>query len=172
MTPQLLAMRKAEADTLRKYFNPGSTTTMYCDGNGPCDPLEAWTGLTEYIAERRGVVIIQVTPQVLPAPYRGERSKPRDIARKPPLIRVQVMRDNAVVPTIEDGRIYAVVNPGDYPTEQRELIYSWIGVFNPNDLVQGKALELIVYTGRNQVRLSVPASVLDGVRRDMASVLR
>ena len=47
MTPQILALRKAEADTLRKYFNPGSTSTMFCDGNGPCDPIEAWGGLND-----------------------------------------------------------------------------------------------------------------------------
>jgi hypothetical protein len=172
MTPQLLALRKSEADTLRKYFNPGSSTTTYCDGNGPCDPIEAMSGIGEYLNERRAVVMIQVTPALLPAPYRGEHNKP-NMARKPILTRVQLLRDGTPVTAIEEHRIYSVVNPGDYPADQQQMLYSGVSVFNPNDLVQGRALELNVLTvGGRGVRIPIPAAVLEGIRRDLASVLR
>ncbi len=174
MTPQLLALRKAEADTMRKYFNPGSPTQTYCDGNGPCDPLEAWGGLADYLGERRAVVVIQVAPALMPPPYRGEHNKP-NMARKPALLSVQLMRGGTAVTPIESHRILSVVNPADYPADQRELLYSGLVVFNPNDLLQdGGPLELRITTvgGRAPVRLPVPPAVVEGIRRDLASVIR
>lgn len=173
MTPQILAMRKSEADTLRKYFNPGLSTTMFCDGNGPCDPLEAWTTLADYLSERRAVVVIQVAPSRLPPPYRGEHNKP-DMNRRPVLTQVEVARGGTVVQPIESHRIFSVVNPAEYPENQRDALYSGLMVFNPNDLLQGGALEVRIRTlgGRDQIRMPIPASVIEGIRRDLASVLR
>ena len=116
-------MRKAEADTLRKYFNPGAATTTYCDGTGPCDPIEAWASIGDYLGERRAVVVIQVTPSVLPPPYRGEHNK-ADMNRKTALARVQVYRGNVEVLPIETTRIYSVINPGEYLQGQWEFLYS------------------------------------------------
>jgi serine/threonine-protein kinase len=173
MTPQILSLRKAEADTLRKYFNPGLSTTMYCDGSGPCDPLEAWTALSDYLAERRAVVVIQVAPRELPPPFRGEHRRP-DMNRRPALTQVQLFRGNAAIAPIEYHRIFSVINPNDYPEGQRESLYSGLYVFNPNDVLQGSGdLELRVFHGgREPLRLAVPSSVLDALRRDLASVLR
>lgn len=173
MTPQILALRKAEADTLRKYFNPGAATSMYCDGVGPCDPLEAWSNLGDYLGERRAVVVIQVAPTLLSPPYRGEHNKP-NMNRKPVLTRMQLVRGGAEVQPIEQHRILSVVNPADYPENQRDALYSGLAVYNPNDLLQGGALELRVFTlqGRDAVRLPIPASIVEGIRRDLASVIR
>jgi hypothetical protein len=173
MTPQILALRKAEADTLRKYFNPGSPTQTYCDGSGPCDPIEAWGGLTDYLNERRAVVVIQVAPSRLLPPYRGEHTR-ADMNRRPVLFRVELARAGTVVGPIETHRILSVVNPADYPEAQREALYSGLVVYNPNDLLQGGALELRVFTlqGRDAVRLPIPASVVEGIRRDLASAIR
>ena len=158
---------------MRKYFNPGSSTSTYCDGNGPCDPLEAWGGLNDYIQERRGVVVIQVAPRLLPPPYRGEHTKP-DMNRKPALLRVAVMRGNTEVTPIEAHRIISVINPGEYPENQKDLLYSGLAVYNPNELLQGGALEVRVYVlgGRDALRIPIPASVVDRIRSDLTSVIR
>ncbi len=173
MTPQLLALRKAEADTLRKYFNPGAATQMYCDGSGPCDPLEAWTALSDYLGERRAVVAIQVAPRLLAPPYRGEHRR-ADMNRKPVWTQVQLVRGNTAITPIESHRIFSVVNPADYPENQRESLYSGLLVLDPRDLLQPGALELRVFTasGREPVRLPVPPSVIEAVRRDLSSVVR
>jgi serine/threonine protein kinase len=174
MTPQILAMRNAEADTLRKYFNPGLSTTMFCDGTGPCDPLEAWTTLNDYIGERRAVVVIQIAPRQTPPPYRGEHNKP-DMNRRLPLVQFEVARGNTVIPPIESHRIFSVINPLEYPEGQRESLYSGLLVFNPNDLLNGTGnleIRVRVLNGRNQIRLPIPATVIEAVRRDLASVLR
>ncbi len=173
MTPQILAWRNAEADTLRKYFNPGSTTTTFCGGTGPCDPLEAWASLGDYLSERRAVVVIQVAPSVFPPPYRGEHAK-QDMNRRPALARVQLMRGNVEIQPIESSRIYSVINPSEYPQTQWEPLYSGVYVYNPNDLLQGGAMELQVFTvgGRDRIRLPIPASVIEGIRRDLAAALR
>ncbi len=173
MTPQILALRKAEADTLRKYFNPGSTSTSYCDGTGPCDPIEAWGGLADYLGERRAAVIIQVAPVRTPPPFRGEHAK-ADMNRRPALVRFEVMRGNTRVEPIEQHRIIAVINPADYPENQRELLWSGLAAYNPNDLLAGGNLEIRVYTvgGRDPQRFAVPASVVDAIRRDLAPVIR
>jgi hypothetical protein len=173
MTPQILALRKAEADTLRKYFNPGSTSTTYCDGTGPCDPLEAWTGLSDYLGERRAAVIIQVAPQKTPPPFRGEHAK-ADVNRKPVLVRFEVWRGNTKVEPIEQHRIISVINPADYPATQREQLWSGLAPYNPNDLLAGGNLEIRVYIvgGRDPQKFAVPASVIDAIRRDLAPVIR
>lgn len=172
MTPQILALRKAEADTLRKYFDPGVSTTMFCDGSGPCDPIEAWSGLADYLGERRAVVVIQVAPTRLPPPRRGEHARV-DMNRRQGLVRMQLMRGDVAVDPIEQHRIMSVVNPNDYPENQRELLYSGLAVFNPNELLAGGALELRIYhQGRDPQRLPIPSSVVEAVRRDLAPVLR
>jgi S1-C subfamily serine protease len=173
MTPQILALRKAEADTLRKYFNPGSTSTMFCDGNGPCDPIEAWTGLNDYLGERRAVVVIQVAPSRFPPPYRGEHAK-QDMNRRPVLTRILLVRANQNLEPIEAHRVFSVVNPNDYPENQREALGSILAVYNPTVILQGGPLELQVFTqgGRAPQRLPIPQSVLDAIRRDLASVIR
>lgn len=172
MTPQMLALRKAEADTMRKYFNPGAAASAFCDGNGPCDPLEGWSSLGDYLAERRGVVVIQVAPRVLPPPRRGER-KVENMNRKPVVVSMRLMRGTTPLVPIETVRIFSVVNPTEYPEGQRESLYSVVGVFDPSEVVQGGALELQVFTGgRDPLRMQVPASIVDAIRRDLASVLR
>jgi serine/threonine protein kinase len=173
MTPQILALRKAEADTLRKYFNPGSTSTMFCDGNGPCDPIEAWTGLNDYLGERRAVVVIQVAPSRFPPPYRGEHAR-QDMNRRPALTRILLVRANQNLEPIEAHRVFSVVNPNDYPENQRESLGSILAVYNPTVILEGGPLELQVFTqgGRAPQRLPIPQSVLDAIRRDLASVIR
>ena len=172
MTPQILALRKAEADTLRKYFNPGSSTTTFCDGNGPCDPLESWGGLGDYLGERRAVVVIQVAPTRLPPPYRGEHAR-ADMNRRPAFVRLRLMRGSTEVAPIEGHRIVSVVNPSDYPENQRESLYSGLYVFNPNDVLAGGTLELqIFHGGNNPQRLPIPAPVVERIRNDLASVIR
>jgi serine/threonine-protein kinase len=173
MTPQILALRKSEADTLRKYFNPGLSTTMFCDGSGPCDPLEAWSTLGDYLSERRAVVIIQVAPRQLPPPFRGEHNRP-DMNRRPVLTQVELARGGTVIAPIESHRIYSVINPTDYPENQRDALYSGLLVFNPLELVQPGGLELRIRTlgGRDQIRLPIPDSVVEAIRRDLATVLR
>jgi serine/threonine protein kinase len=173
MTPQILALRKAEADTLRKYFNPGSTSTMFCDGSGPCDPIEAWTGLNDYLGERRAVVVVQVAPSRFPPPYRGEHAK-QDMNRRPVLTRILLVRANQNLEPIEAHRVFSVVNPNDYPENQREALGSILAVYNPTVILEGGPLELQVFTqgGRTPQRLPIPQSVLDAIRRDLASVIR
>jgi len=173
MTPQLLALRKAEADTLRKYFNPGAATQTYCDGSGPCDPIETWTALADYLGERRAVVAIQVAPRLLAPPFRGERRR-ADMNRKPVWTQVQVVRGNTPIAPIESHRIFSVVNPSDYPENQREALYSGLLILDPNDVLQPGNLELRIFTqsGREPIRLPVPPAVIEAVRRDLSSVLR
>jgi hypothetical protein len=47
-------------------------------------------------------------------------------------------------------------------------------VFNPLELVQPGGLELRIRTlgGRDQIRLPIPDSVVEAIRRDLATVLR
>jgi hypothetical protein len=84
------------------------------------------------------------------------------------------MRGNVEILPIETSRIYSVINPGEYPENQRELLISGLNVYNPSDLLQGGAMELRVYFqgGRDPVRLPISAAVVEGIRRDLASALR
>jgi hypothetical protein len=173
MSPQILAYRKAEADTLKKYYNPGSPTTQFCDGTGPCDPIEVWTGLDTYINERRAVVAIQVASQRLPLPFRGEH-KQADMNRRPVFLRMDVVRDGQSILPIESHRFPGAVNPQAYPENQRDALASGLAIFDPRELLGGGQVEIRVYVqgGRDPIRIPVPASVLERVRTDLASALR
>ena len=93
--------------------------------------------------------------------------------RKPGLVRVQLMRGNTEVPQIEQHRIMSVINPSDYPENQRELLFSGLAVYNPNDVLAGGNLELRIYHGgRDPLRLPIPAPVVERIRNDLASVIR
>jgi hypothetical protein len=174
MTPQVLVYRRAEADTMRKYFNPGSPARQYCDGNGFCDPLEAWGNLEEYLEQRRGVVVIQVAPSRLAPPRRGERAVV-DMNRRPALVRVEVTGGGQRIPIIETHRIFSVINPTAYPEGQRDALNSVLVVIGATDLLGGSgALEIQaqVQGSRDLVRLPIPVSVIDAVRADLASSMR
>jgi S1-C subfamily serine protease len=174
MTPQVLVYRRAEADTMRKYFNPGSPARQYCDDTGFCDPIEAWTNLETYVAQRRGVVVIQVAPSRLAPPRRGERAVV-DMNRRPALVRVVLTRDGQPIHAIEAHRIYSVINPTAYPEGQRDALYSVLLVFGAADLLEGSGpleIQAQVQGSRDLVRLSVPGSVIEAVRADLASTLR
>ena len=117
-------------------------------------------------------VVIQVAPRLLPPPFRGEHARV-DMNRKPGLVRVQLMRGNTEVPLIEQHRIMSVINPADYPVNQRELLYSGLAIYNPNDVLAGGNLELRIYHGgREPFRLPIPAPVVERIRADLASVIR
>jgi len=173
MSPQVLVYRKAEADTLRKYYNPGSPATQFCDGTGPCDPIEVWSGLDTYINERRAVVAIQVASQRLPLPFRGEH-KLADMNRRPVLTRADLFRDNQLVVPIESHRFPGAVNPQTYPENQRDALASTLSIYDPRDLLGGGQLEIRVSVlgGRDIIRLPIAASVLERLRTDLASALR
>ena len=130
--------------------------------------------MNDYLEERRAVVVIQVAPSQLPPPFRGEHRQV-NMNRKPALTQVQLRRGNTTIAPIEGHRIASVINPNDYPEDQRQPLFSGLYIYNPNDLLQGTGnLEIhVFYTGSsNPTRLTVPQSVLDAVRRDLGSVLR
>ncbi len=172
MSPQILAFRESEADTLRKYYNPGSPATQYCDGTGPCDPIETWTNLGSYLSERRAVVVIQVAPQRIPPPFRGEH-KLVDMNRRPVFLRMELTVNGRPVRPIESHRIFGVVNPQAYPEDQRESLFTGLAVFDPRELLVPDAeLEIRVQVqGRDLVRMPVPGSVLAKLGADFPSPL-
>lgn len=174
MSPQILAYRRAEVDTMKKYFNPGSPASQYCDGTGFCDPIEAWGNLGAYLSERRAVVVIQVTPQRLQAPRRGERAL-ADMNRRQTLLRATVSRGGQPLPILESHRIYSAINPASYPENQREALYSGLLVLSGEDFLGGTgAMEITVsfVGGSALVRLPIPASVVEAIRADLASAIR
>ena len=119
------------------------------------------------------MVTIQVAPSRFPPPNRGEHAR-QDMNRRPVLNQILLVRANAPLEPIEAHRVFSVINPTEYPEGQREALYSILAVYNPALVLEGGALELRIYTvgGREPQRVPIPQSVLDAVRRDLASVLR
>jgi hypothetical protein len=176
MTPQVLAARKTLADTLRRYFDPVRIEDRYCGEGDTCDPLEAWGPGREYLAERRGVVVIQVSPDSAPPPFTGQNR--RVIAfRQGSLSSLTLTRDGTPVVPIESARIYAVPNVSKYPAQpaQRRAPYSGIYVYSALDFAAPGRYELAMtdeLRPRNPaVRALIPDPVLQAVRRDLGSVI-
>ena len=95
--------------------------------------------------------------------------------RRPVLTQVQVVRGNTTIAPIESHRIFSVVNPASYPEAQQQALYSGLYIYNPNDFLEGTGTLEIRVThvgGRDPVRLAIPESVIEAVRRDLASVIR
>jgi hypothetical protein len=172
MTPQVMAWRRARGDSIRKNPDPFSRTA-FCQEDLRCDPLEAWGSWPEYLAERRAVVVIEVTPNVAPPPF-FRRPDPVDF-RQGDVNAMTLTSDGAAVGSIESARMEAVPNGDTYRAQRREVFHSVIYVFRPGDIVPSGAtprLELLVHDARRQndpVRITIPAGVLEAVRRDVGS---
>jgi hypothetical protein len=177
MTPQVVRWRRAQADTVRKgaaLFEIG----VSCPASEEiCDPLEQWKpALGDYLAERRGVVIVQVSPEVAPAPGIGVR---RNIDFRTGNFQTMSIRaDNDVVVPIESARIFAVPNPQAYTQRNRQAFVAGVYVLSPASLLRGRTprtVELTITDATRPdapVRITIPASVLQAVATDLADVLR
>jgi hypothetical protein len=120
------------------------------------------------------VVVIQVTPEQLAAPRRGERAVVNMRGRHA-LVRMALWRGGQEIAAIESHRIHSVINPTAFPEDQREALFSGLAVFNGADVVEGDGpleVRVQVLPGRDLVRLPVPASVIEAVRADLASAIR
>jgi serine/threonine-protein kinase len=175
MTPQVMAWRRALADSVRRSSDPFVLRRgIWCGGEVVCDPIEAWIGWREYLGERRAVVIVEVAPAAARPPYL-RNSELADF-RQGDFVRLEILRDGVVVPPIESAVIPAVANPDAYQP-RRPVFRSGVYVFRPRDLIAGPStvLQLVVTDARRPgepYRTTVPQGVLQAVARDLAGFER
>jgi hypothetical protein len=171
-----MAWRKAMTDSLRRSASPFNSATS-CYGRGVCDPLQEWTPWSDYLAERRAVVIVQISPDVTPAPRIGE-TQLVDF-RRGNFASLAMTSDNAYVEPIEAARIYPVPNVGDYSRQRKPLFYAGVYVFRPADFVAPsgapRRVELTIADasrGNRTVNVTLPRPLLEAVARDVGAFAR
>ncbi|HSA56559.1 MAG TPA: protein kinase [Gemmatimonadaceae bacterium] len=176
MTPQVMAWRKAVADSLRRTASPMDLATT-CGGGGVCDPIERWPLWDEYRNERRAVVVMQVSPRAAPAPRIGVAAVAE--FQRGDFLALAMTSDGAPVAPIDDARIDAVPNPPAYARVNKPVFQAGIYVFRPADLLTPSGaprrveLSIIDEAQRNRtVRVTIPASVLQAVARDLGGAVR
>lgn len=175
MTPQVMAWRRALADSVRRSSDPFVLRRgIWCGGEVVCDPIEVWAGWREYLGERRAVVIVDVAPAAARPPFL-RNSELADF-RQGDFASLEILRDGVVVPPIESAVIPAVANPDAYQP-RRPVFRSGIYVFRPRDLIAGPStvLQLVVTDARRPgepYRTTVPQAVLQAVARDLAGFER
>jgi len=168
MTPQTMAWRHARADSLRNQgANPFATGRPTCP-TARCDPIENWASWAEYRAERRAVVVVQVSPVQAKPPFFGT---PAPISARRNFRSLALTRDGTAVAPIEGARIYAVANPADYGAARRTAPFSGIYVFAPSAFVGARTIVLNVFDESDPARpvqIELPARVLQAVSNDLA----
>jgi serine/threonine-protein kinase len=177
MTPQVMAWRKALTDSLRRTASPFNSATS-CFGRGVCDPLQEWTSWDDYLVERRAVVIVQISPDVTPAPRIGE-TQLVDF-RRGNFASLALTNDSGYVEPIEAARIHPVPNAADYSRQQKPLFYAGVYVFRPADFVAptGAPRRQINLTiadasrGNRTVNVTLPRALLEAVARDVGAFAR
>jgi serine/threonine protein kinase len=168
MTPPVGAFRDKdlrETLNLERALNPNLAQV---------DPIQLWDGWQRFVGDRRSVVVLVVSPDVVAFPI----YQIRDVInfRNGDVQGVKVLRDGAELVPLEQATTPAAVNAARQTEAKRPNFRQAVLVFRAEQLVSGddlrptKALELVVTdrTAAGPVRIQVPASVLDRIRRDFA----
>lgn len=183
MTPQVMAWRQAAADSMRKTRSMNITQPECRDANATCDPIEQWSTWPDYLAERRAVVMVQVSPAAARAPRMGKIPRREgdivNFSRGDFRTLVLTSDGNPVAP-IESIRFPAVANPEEYIAQRRSPPFdAGLYVFHPADFVtasgQPRRVTLTVWDetrGDRPVTIEIPASVVQKVAADVGSFAR
>ncbi len=174
MTPQVMAWRQETADSLKKNYNPMSLSSewnCYERDKGRCDPIADWPAWSEYVAERRGVVIIQVAPKDAAPPEYGHPTQLLNLRRGSAGSFV-ITRDQTLLHPIDSARVHTVVNWEAYPRDQQD-VYSRIFVFPLSDFASGGKVNITVTDMKNGDRrtdIELPGKLLDAVKADIRAI--
>ena len=172
MTPQVMAWRQS-LDTASRSSNPANLSAP-CHTDQVCDPIERWPAWREYLAERRDVVVIQVTPKAAPPPNIGA---PRDLInfRRGNFYSMELRRNGVALPVLENAKVFAVANPEAYTTANKVAFYSGVYVYRAEDFATGQPYQFSIFDATDQSRAvmpSLPGSLLSAVLADLAEIGR
>ncbi len=171
MTPQTVAWRKQYGDSLKNNFSAANLSSIQCVRTGMCDPIEAWDAWSDYVGERRNVVIVEVAPKEAAPPHFGPSTvtfQRGDVAA------LELRRNNVPVPlpVLQSGRYYSVTNVKDYTA--KPPFHSAVYVFRASDFAGATKLELkVFYDDANQRRETVipfPPKLLAAIAADLATI--
>lgn len=175
MTPQVMAWR---SDQVKQ--NLAASQVMAISDSQPrrrIDPIQNWRAWNDYLAERRAVVVLHVTPE-LAAYGRLSRQGVVDL-RRGDIASVRLYRDNALVAPIETARIAAMVNPEAYRAQGQYAYNAGINVYTPRDFApqsDGRwpemRLEIVDARPSRTVKLTLPVAALQAVQRDLSPFQR
>ncbi|HEV8362886.1 MAG TPA: protein kinase [Gemmatimonadaceae bacterium] len=175
MTPQIMAWR---SDQVRQ--NLAAQQVMAISDTQPrrrIDPIQNWIAWTDYVSERRAVVVLHVTPDL--AAYNRQRPQGVVDLKGGDVLSVRLYRDNVLVTPIETTRIPAMVNPEAYRAQNRHVYNAGIGVYTPRDFAPKPdaswpeiRLEIADARPNRTVKIILPVAALQAVQRDLSSYQR
>ncbi|MEO7963696.1 MAG: protein kinase [Gemmatimonadaceae bacterium] len=165
VTPPILAWRYAKSgaaasDALNPFDIPGATTPK------TPDPAAAWRQWGRYHAERRAVVILDISPEK--ASYPATPGKLLE-ARDADFVSMEIKRDGVTLIPIESQRVSAVVNQEEYRRKKKPVPNAGIYVFHPLDFASTSAKYVVDITdasGRH-VSMSLPTTFLAAIADDL-----
>jgi len=175
MTPQVMAWR---SEQVRQ--NLAASQLMAISDSQPrrrIDPIQNWSVWTDYVSERRAVVVLHVTPEL--AAYGKQRPQGIVDLRGGDIVGMRLYRDNLLIAPIENARIPAMVNPESYRARGRHVYNAGIGVYTPRDFAPKSdaswpelRLEIVDARPNRTVKITLPVGTLQAVQRDLSSYQR
>lgn len=175
MTPQVMAWRDEQIKQ-----NVQAQQLMSLSDSQPrrlVDPIQNWREWTEYVAERRAVVVLHITPE-LAAYGRQARQGVVDLKRGD-VVELRLYRDNQLIVPIERARVPAMVNPGAYRQQNQHVYTAGIGVYTARDFAPNAdgswpelRLEVVDARPSRSVTIKLPVAALQAVQRDLSSFQR
>jgi len=146
MTPQMLKYRAVLANDPMKI---------------PADPIRAWTPFSDYVAERRPVVVLNASYKdaAFPTLKSGEVN-----FRQGDVTNIKLFRNDSLVTPIEAGTYKALTSNGSLA-----IPYSAIAVYAPGEFVAGATYRVEMTDAKQgNVTITFTGGLLDAILKDFS----
>jgi len=145
LTPPSMAWREAQVVNAVLQRRRGREARAGVTANEKVDPIQNWPSWSEYVGERKAVVVFNVIPKVgetrgsfwgnmLGAMLAGPYYQPHaTLEFKGDFREMTLLRDSVEIVPVERGRVPAVMNIEDYRTTGKDYAFQGLYVYRPDD---------------------------------------
>ena len=169
MTPQVMAWRQQQA--VRALDNWKRMKGNKARSRDHIDPVQNWRDWDEFIAERRAVVVFNITPSRAAFPY-YEPDKLQDIMDGD-FQEMKLFRDGKELVPVEKLRIPAVVNADEHRNGGRRVALQGVYVYRADDFAPRPDGSAAMYsiTLWEQTRPSTPIKIAIDPKKKMIEAI-
>jgi len=192
LTPPSMAWREAQVANAVLQRRRGREARAGVTDNERVDPIQNWPSWTEYVGDRKAVVVFNIVPKVgetrgsfwgnmLGAVLAGPYYQPHTVLEfKGDFREMTLLRDSAEVVPVERGRVPAVLNIEDYRVRGKDYAFQGFYVYRPDDFAPRADGTFAAFTLRiddtahpgQRVEVRVPPRTVEAIWKDFEAYRR